>query len=153
MFHACFMTIPTCFIHTLCHIYAFSGTNLLTRCRSASSCFAVFCFRNPSKEIFSELDEINAQNLIFPGSFREPERDQRGALGAPHVMAAKPRGARPPSVSPPRRPSDSPSVSWSVSVNYDVWSSFRRIPRILPEQPFWNQKQQKTATGLSASRQ
>ena len=31
---------------------------------------AVFGFRNPSKEIFSELDEINAQDLIFPRSFQ-----------------------------------------------------------------------------------
>ena len=32
---------------------------------------AVFGFRNPSKEIFSELDEINAQDLIFPRSFQK----------------------------------------------------------------------------------
>ena len=31
---------------------------------------AVFGFRNPSKEIFSELDEINAQGPIFPRSFQ-----------------------------------------------------------------------------------
>ena len=36
------MMILTCFIHTLCHIYAFSGTNLLTRCRRASCCFLLF---------------------------------------------------------------------------------------------------------------
>ena len=29
-------------MHTLCHIRTFSGTNLLTRCRSASCCFLLF---------------------------------------------------------------------------------------------------------------
>src|SRR5215203_6070286 len=38
MFHATFITILECFIHTLQHYYTFSGTNLLTRCRSASCC-------------------------------------------------------------------------------------------------------------------
>src|SRR5215203_3482511 len=31
---------------------------------------AVFGFRNPSKEIFSESDEINTQFPIFTGSFK-----------------------------------------------------------------------------------
>ena len=39
MFHATFMMILTCFIHTLCRYDAFSGTNVLTRCRTASCCF------------------------------------------------------------------------------------------------------------------
>ncbi|KAK1601685.1 hypothetical protein QYE76_072017, partial [Lolium multiflorum] len=45
--------------------FTFSGTNLLTRCRSAFLFSAVFGFRNPSKEIFSELDEINARVLFL----------------------------------------------------------------------------------------
>ena len=54
------ISIATCFGYTLYHFYAFSGTNLLTRCHSASSLFsAVFRFRNPRKEISSESDEIN----------------------------------------------------------------------------------------------
>ena len=32
---------------------------------------AVFGFRNPTKKIFSELDEINAQGLIFPRIFQK----------------------------------------------------------------------------------
>ena len=40
------MLIATCFSCTLYYFYAFSGTNLLTRCQSASSVFpAVFGFR------------------------------------------------------------------------------------------------------------
>src|SRR5215217_5019979 len=77
MFHATLLMIPTCFMHIICHIYAFSGTNLLTRCRRASCCFllfsAVFGFRNPSKEIFSELDETFAQGPIFARSFQKTE--------------------------------------------------------------------------------
>ena len=34
---------------------------------------AVFGFRNPSKEIFSELDEITAQGPIFARSFQKTE--------------------------------------------------------------------------------
>jgi hypothetical protein len=41
-----FYTICLVFRYTLCHFYAFSGTNLLTRCHSASSLFsAVFVFQ------------------------------------------------------------------------------------------------------------
>ena len=38
---------------------------------------AVFGFRNPTKEIFSELDEINSQGLIFPRSFQKTEGDTK----------------------------------------------------------------------------
>jgi hypothetical protein len=44
--HACFYTICLVFHYTSWHFYAFSGTNLLTRCHSASSLFsAVFVFQ------------------------------------------------------------------------------------------------------------
>ena len=60
MFHAVIILIATCFGCTLYYFYAFSGTNLLTRCHRVSSLFsAVFRFRNPRKEISSESDEIN----------------------------------------------------------------------------------------------
>ena len=58
---------------------------------------AVFGFRNPSKEIFSELDEINAQGPIFARSFQKTEGvtkwgheapPQQG--GAAQVLAARP---------------------------------------------------------------
>jgi hypothetical protein len=43
MLHACFYTICLVFRYTSWHFYAFSGTNQLTRCHSASSLFsAVF---------------------------------------------------------------------------------------------------------------
>jgi hypothetical protein len=44
---------------------------------------AVFGFRNPSKEIFSELDEIKAQGPIFSRSFQKSEGEtKRGHGGA-----------------------------------------------------------------------
>ena len=48
----------------------------------------VFGFRNPTKEIFSELDEINAQGLIFPRSFQKTEGDTKWG-----VMTHKYRGS------------------------------------------------------------
>jgi hypothetical protein len=46
MLHAYFYTICLVFRYTSWHFYAFSGTNLLTRCHSASSLFsAVFVFQ------------------------------------------------------------------------------------------------------------
>jgi hypothetical protein len=46
MLHACFYTICFVFCYTSWHFYAFSRTNLLTRCHSASSLFsAIFVFQ------------------------------------------------------------------------------------------------------------
>ena len=58
---------------------------------------AVFGFRNPSKEIFSELDEINAQVPIFPRSFQKSGEETKWGDeaatrqgGAAHPLAARP---------------------------------------------------------------
>jgi hypothetical protein len=46
MLHAYFYTICLVFRYTSWHFYAISGTNLLTRCHSASSLFsAIFVFQ------------------------------------------------------------------------------------------------------------
>jgi hypothetical protein len=46
MLHACFTPIALCFVYTSWHFYAFSETNLLTRCHTVSSLFfAVFVFQ------------------------------------------------------------------------------------------------------------
>ena len=74
MFHADIMLIATCFGCTLYYFYAFSGTNLLTRCQSASSVFsAVFGFRNPTRKISSESGEIFSSVNKTSGSFRKSE--------------------------------------------------------------------------------
>jgi hypothetical protein len=41
MLHACFTPFASCFVYTSWHFYAISGTNLLTRCHSASSMSSV----------------------------------------------------------------------------------------------------------------
>src|SRR6266576_3103570 len=87
MLHACFTPIALSFTTTLWNFYTISDTNLLTRCRSASSLFsAVFGFRKVTQEIFSELDETKAETPIFPGTLQNIEElvqpDQRGATPA-----------------------------------------------------------------------
>jgi hypothetical protein len=65
MLHACSYTICLVFCYTSWRFYAFSGTNLLTRCHNASSCFLLFlCFRKVTQE-FSELDETKAEPPII----------------------------------------------------------------------------------------
>ena len=83
MFHADIMPIVTCFVYTSCHFYTFSGTNLLTRCHSASSCFLLFLYsRKASLEIFSELDE-NLRRRLF---YQKTHGVQRGDGGAPRGL-------------------------------------------------------------------
>jgi hypothetical protein len=61
MRHAYLCTICFVFCYTSWRFYAFSGTNLLTRCHSASSLFsAILCFRKATQKIFSELNETKA---------------------------------------------------------------------------------------------
>jgi hypothetical protein len=74
---------PFCFVfcYTLWRFYAFSGTNLLTRCHSISSLF--LCFRKVTQEIFSELDETKAEVPIFSDTRRSPKQRWRGARGGP----------------------------------------------------------------------
>src|SRR5215217_4981837 len=100
--------ILTCFIHTLCHIYVFSGTNLLTRCRSASSCFLLFLVSEILvRKYFQNRTKSTPKILESPGAYRTPENRQRGATGGPHMVAARPRrGALRHSVWWPQTPSD-----------------------------------------------
>ena len=91
MFHACFVPIATCFASTLCHFYTFSGTNLLTRCRSASSCFLLFLYsRKASQEIFSELDETLREVLFCQKEPDGAKTQRRRPTGQPHATRARP---------------------------------------------------------------
>src|SRR5215203_4592512 len=92
MFHATLLMIPTCFMHTLCHIRAFSGTNLLTRCHSASSCFLLFLVPERLFGQYSLNSTKRRPNLqFFPEGSRTPKKSRRGARGPPHHMAARAR--------------------------------------------------------------
>jgi hypothetical protein len=107
MLHACLYTICFVFCYTSWHFYAFSGTNLLMRCHSASSCFLLFlCFRKVTQEIFVELDETKAEPPIFTEASWRPKMRRRGATGQAHPRVARPapgprhQGVRPPSPLP-----------------------------------------------------
>jgi hypothetical protein len=88
MLHACFKPIALCFVYTSWHFYAFSGTNLLTICHSASSYSLLFLyFRKVIQEIFSELDETKAKPPIFPTQRWSPkQRRRRAPRWPPHLV-------------------------------------------------------------------
>jgi hypothetical protein len=91
MLHACFTPIALCFLYTSWRFYAFSGTNLLTRCHSASSCFQLFlCFRKVTHKIFSELDETKAKVPIYLTRRRSPKERRRKARTRPHHGVVRP---------------------------------------------------------------
>jgi hypothetical protein len=90
MLHAYFTPIALCFVYTLWHFYAFSRTNPLTRCHSASSCFLLFFYsRFLPKEIFSELDETKLEVPIFLSCTRSPKGRRRRAGRWPHHRVAR----------------------------------------------------------------
>src|SRR5215218_10173561 len=92
MFHASFMTIPTSFICIIYHFYAFSGTNLLTRCRSASSCFLLFLVSEILHRKYSRnWTKQKPTVLFFHRVSRRPKRIRSGATRSRHHRVARPR--------------------------------------------------------------
>jgi hypothetical protein len=93
MLHACLCTICFVFCYTLWCFYAFYGTNLLTRCHSASSLFsAVFVFQKSYTENILGIGRNKAEVPIFPDTRRSPKQRRRGARGQPchRVVRATP---------------------------------------------------------------
>ena len=77
------MTILTCFACTLWWFHAFSGTNLLTRCHSASSCFLLFLVPERLFGQYSRNWTKSTPNLLFfPEGSRTPKKSRRRARGA-----------------------------------------------------------------------
>src|SRR5215217_3745242 len=107
MFHATFMTILECFIHTLQHYYIFSGTNLLTRCRRASCCFLLFLVSEILVRKYSwNWTKSTPRGLFFHEASRRPEEIRSAATGRRHTRVARPKGGpRDPSVWGPREAS------------------------------------------------
>ena len=93
-----------------CTFYTFSGTNLLTRCHSASSCFLLFLVSEKvTQEIFSKLDVTKANIPIFTVRKRRTEDESNtGArwpqpcLGAAYPWPAPMVGVGPSGVHRPR---------------------------------------------------
>ena len=89
MFHASFMTIPTCFIHTLYRFDAFSGTNLLTRCRSVSSCFLLFLVPERLFGQYSRNSTKRRPNIIIHRDGPGHRRGVRGEAWGPHTIGPR----------------------------------------------------------------
>jgi hypothetical protein len=82
MLHACLCTICFVVCYTSWHFYAFSGTNLLTRCHSASSLFsAVFVFQKSYIENIIGIGQNKAKVPIFPTWDGVQSRDGGGPAG------------------------------------------------------------------------
>jgi hypothetical protein len=81
MLHACFYTICLVFHYTSWHFYAISGTNLLTRCHSASSLFfVVFVFQKSYTGHILGIGQNKFQNSYFS---RTKDEDRKRAGGGP----------------------------------------------------------------------
>ena len=120
MFHVDIIPIVTCFASTSYHFYTFFGTNLLTRCHSASFCFLLFLyFRKAVKEIFSELDE-NQRRSLFQRHVHGVQRGDGGALGGGHTRAR-------------RGPTLGRALLWcgSLGAPPQVPSGLRKLPDLL----------------------
>jgi hypothetical protein len=91
--HACLCTIFFVFCYTSWHFYAFSGTNLLTRCHSASSQFsALFVFQKSYTRNILGIGRNKDQNSYFA---QTKDEDRTGAgggggRGQPHPRVACP---------------------------------------------------------------
>jgi hypothetical protein len=83
MLHACLYTIFFEFCYTSWHFYAFSGTNLLTRCHSASSLFsAIFVFQKSYTGNILGIGQNKSQTSYFYRSFAKTEDETEGGPGA-----------------------------------------------------------------------
>jgi hypothetical protein len=92
MFHAYLYTICFVFCYTSWRFYAFSGTNLLTRCHSASSLFsAVFVFQKSYIGNILRIRRNKSPTFYFYRSFAKTEDETEGARGWPHPRAAQAR--------------------------------------------------------------
>jgi hypothetical protein len=83
MLHACFYTICLVFCYTSWRFYVIFGTNLLTRCHSASSLFsAVFVFQKRYTGNILGIGGNKFQKSYFP---RKLPEDRKRAGGGPEA--------------------------------------------------------------------
>jgi hypothetical protein len=93
MLHACLYTICFVFRYTLWRFYAFSGTNLLTRCYSASSLFsAIFVFQKCYTGNIIGIGRNKSRTSYFYRSFAKTEDETEGGQepGSPYGGATQP---------------------------------------------------------------
>jgi hypothetical protein len=108
MLHACSYTICFVLCYTLWRFYAFSGTNLLTRCHSDSSLFsAYFVFQKSYTGNILGIGRNKSRTSYFYRSFTKTEDDTEGGQRPATPQGARPSPwPRPPMVSPPSPPPD-----------------------------------------------
>jgi hypothetical protein len=91
MLHACLYTVCFVFFYTSWRFYAFSGTNLLTRCHSTSSLFsAIFVFQKSNTGNILIIGRNESQTFYFPEASRSPKMRRRGARSQDHPRVARP---------------------------------------------------------------
>jgi hypothetical protein len=84
MLHACLCTICFVFCYTSWHFYAFSRTNLLTRCHSASSLFfAIFVFQKSYIGNILGIGRNKNQSSYFSRRETESKAEMEGTRGHP----------------------------------------------------------------------
>jgi hypothetical protein len=91
MLHACLYTFCFEFCYTSWYFYAFSGTNLLTRCHSVSSLFsAIFVFQKSYIGNIIGIGRNKSQTSYFYRSFAKTEDETEGGQ-----EPSSPQGAHP----------------------------------------------------------
>jgi hypothetical protein len=91
MLHAYLYTICFVFCYTSRRFYAFFGTNLLTRCHSASSLFsAVFVFQKSYTGNILGIRRNKSRTSYFYQSFAKTEDETEGDRGQAHHRVARP---------------------------------------------------------------
>jgi hypothetical protein len=119
MLHAYFYTICLVFCYTLWCFYAFSGTNLLTRCHSASSLFsAIFVFQKSNTGNILRIGQNKSQTSYFYRSFVKTEDETEGGQGP-----AKPQGGAAQPLAVPTYGEAAWSTSWRCPFTYKVPST------------------------------
>jgi hypothetical protein len=90
MLHACSYTIFLVFCYTSWHFYAFSGTNLLTRCHSASSLFyAVFVFQKSYTGNILGIRRNKSQTSYYLTKLPEEQRGDGGGPQGGHTTGRR----------------------------------------------------------------
>jgi hypothetical protein len=85
MLYAWLYTICFVFCFTLWHFYGFSGTNLLTRCHSATSLLsAVFVFQKSYTGNILGIGRNKSRTSYFYQSFTKTEDEMEGAASQAH---------------------------------------------------------------------
>jgi hypothetical protein len=151
MLHACFYTICILFRYTLWHFYAFSRTNLLTSCHSASFLFsAIFVFQKWYTGNILEIGRNKFLKSYFTWKLLEIQRrvGGRGPGAHMHRWCDQPLAHASPSVAawpllwhrpfaykdPPQRKKPKYPIRFPehIAIHHRHWPEDREGPEALP---------------------